>query len=615
MLSLWFLLAMLGTTVSATTYYVSQNGNDSNSGTGTSNSMAFRTISKGLNAAVAGDTVFLLGGSAFTLTTPVTFPKSGSSGLPIILTSDSANPATITCTTTRCLSMTDKSFITVSNLKLVGVTPNANSNGIEASSSGNGLTFRELEIQGFYRGVYMWRYGSGTGFSNFLIEGLAAHDCIDAGLMTWADVGGMFRNFVIRDSTFSHNLGDPSLVKNTGSGLVIGQGADGLVERCVAHHNGGRGGGSSGGPVGLWCYDSARIVFQFCESYANKAQRINGNVNGSPMDGDGFDMDLGSQDCIIQYCYSHDNEGAGFLFSDGGATGGYTTRNNTVRYCVSENDGIVHLGAIHFYQRQPLARAYGNTVHTARVALGFCLTSSTVGAMIKNNLFVGSGASNKLVQLSANTDIGTSKFDMNNNLYYQTGGSYQLGQSTSFSGFQATYGVESFGLNVDPLFVGVGSVGVTGIPFEAALASRYALTAASPAINKGASIAGAQRDLAGAAVPQENIFDLGAFEYSAGQTTTPVATTNPATTSTAATTTTTTMPTTTATGTTTTKASTTTTTTKASTTTTTTKASTTTKAPTTCALSSCTAQACQNKTSCQAAKCQWNAATKSCRQP
>jgi hypothetical protein len=68
-------------TASATEYYVSPTGSDSNPGTLAS---PFATIQKGANTAVAGDTVWLRGGT-YTITTPttsgagITFTKSGTS--------------------------------------------------------------------------------------------------------------------------------------------------------------------------------------------------------------------------------------------------------------------------------------------------------------------------------------------------------------------------------------------------------------------------------------------------------------------------------------------------------------------------------------------------------
>src|SRR4051794_19049095 len=65
----------------ATDYYVATTGSDSNAGTMTA---PFATLQKGVNTAVAGDTVYIRGGT-YKITTPATsgaginFTKSGTS--------------------------------------------------------------------------------------------------------------------------------------------------------------------------------------------------------------------------------------------------------------------------------------------------------------------------------------------------------------------------------------------------------------------------------------------------------------------------------------------------------------------------------------------------------
>src|SRR4051794_24208913 len=80
------LLAMVpARSAQATDYYVATTGSDSNPGTMAS---PFATLQKGVNTAVAGDTVYIRGGT-YSITTPVTsgagvnFTKSGTSANPI----------------------------------------------------------------------------------------------------------------------------------------------------------------------------------------------------------------------------------------------------------------------------------------------------------------------------------------------------------------------------------------------------------------------------------------------------------------------------------------------------------------------------------------------------
>ena len=58
------------------------------------------------------------------------------------------------------------------------------------------------------------------------------------------------------------------------------------------------------------------------------------------VDGDGFDLDGGVTNSVIQYCYSHDNDGPGLMLYGYTDAGVATWNNNTIRYCVSQNDAV-----------------------------------------------------------------------------------------------------------------------------------------------------------------------------------------------------------------------------------------------------------------------------------
>jgi hypothetical protein len=67
-----------------------------------------------------------------------------------------------------------------------------------------------------------------------------------------------------------------------------------------------------GGPCGIWTAASRRVVIQQCDSFDNRT--------GRAADGDGFDLDGGCVECVLQYDYSHGNDGAGILvYTYGGA--------------------------------------------------------------------------------------------------------------------------------------------------------------------------------------------------------------------------------------------------------------------------------------------------------
>ena len=78
----------------------------------------------------------------------------------------------------------------------------------------------------------------------------------------------------------------------------------------------------------IWTYDSNRVTIRNCSSYDNLS---------SLHDGSGFDLDLGVNNSVIEYCNSYNNYGSGFQACTGGS---YPPNvNNTSRHCTSYGDG------------------------------------------------------------------------------------------------------------------------------------------------------------------------------------------------------------------------------------------------------------------------------------
>lgn len=124
-----------------------------------------------------------------------------------------------------------------------------------------------------------------------------------------------------------------TLHDNGGDGVMMGPVDHGSIDNCVAYHNG----VLRNVRLGLWCWDSHDVVIQNSESYGNMAPFYNSDTR----DGGGFDLDLGTNDCIIQYCYSHDNTGEGYLIMTWPIGYGYSrgvSQKQTLRYCISERD-------------------------------------------------------------------------------------------------------------------------------------------------------------------------------------------------------------------------------------------------------------------------------------
>src|SRR5262249_10460260 len=153
------------------------------------------------------------------------------------------------------------------------------------------------------------------------------------------------------------------------------------VERCVAHDNGWLN-TNVGGPVGIMLWDSSYSVLQYNEAYRNRT--------ANAVDGDGLDLDQFCDHCVMQYNYTHDNDGAGlFVCSNGNAPTAY----NIVRYNVSENDARTATGAGGIWVSGNHTDVYCNTVYMspgAGPALSIWVPNpaSDYAIHVFNNIFV-----------------------------------------------------------------------------------------------------------------------------------------------------------------------------------------------------------------------------------
>ena len=114
-------------------------------------------------------------------------------------------------------------------------------------------------------------------------------------------------DFYVGNCSVYRNAGIPGKGSHSGNGIVLAQVDGALIERCRAYENGGLNDYEGGGPVGIWVWDANRVVMQFNESHHNRT--------GSSKDGGGFDLDGGVRNSTVQYNYSHDNDGPGYLLA------------------------------------------------------------------------------------------------------------------------------------------------------------------------------------------------------------------------------------------------------------------------------------------------------------
>ncbi|WAB80409.1 hypothetical protein OVN18_07435 [Microcella daejeonensis] len=270
-------------------------------------------------------------------------------------------PTTATRARLRGLLILNVGGVTVQDLTVIanGTTV---LNGIELSNTlGNnnrrpGVTVQRVDVTGFpLSGILIGGKNasntSKSGFSNVLIQQVDSYGNGDAGIQSFGNLcdannaNYSHLNVTVRQVAVFDNLGVPNKMvpncsgameaTNSGNGIVLGDVKDSLIEQSFAFRNGANNNFGGGGPVGIWAYNADNIVIQNNTSYSNRS---------ATKDGGGFDLDGGVINSVMQYNYSYDNTGAGYLVFQ--YEGARPLNNNMVRYNISRNDGRGVAGGI-----------------------------------------------------------------------------------------------------------------------------------------------------------------------------------------------------------------------------------------------------------------------------
>ena len=103
------------------------------------------------------------------------------------------------------------------------------------------------------------------------------------------------------------------------------------------------------------------MIFQFNESHHNNTALSH--------DGDGFDLDRNISNSAMQYNYSHDNDGGGYMMSQ--PENNFLHKDNVVRYNIGQNDGRKNsYGRIDIWGRIRFAEVYNNTIYMNQAPSG-----------------------------------------------------------------------------------------------------------------------------------------------------------------------------------------------------------------------------------------------------
>ncbi|WP_233635779.1 right-handed parallel beta-helix repeat-containing protein [Hymenobacter setariae] len=318
----------------AATYFVSPLGDDAQAGT--TAGTAWRTIDR-VNAAtfLPGDRVLFEGGQTFVGSINLG-SNAGTPAKPLVISSYGSQPAIIASGSSSGLYGYNVAGIEVRRLTFKGSGARTNTEqGVSfyvdsPATNLNYLRLDSLDVSGYLHGGILVASWNGTsGYSDVRITNCQAHANGESGISSFSEDLAAHHNWYVGNCQVYDNAGVPEVTyTNTGNGIVLA-GIDGaLVENCEAYHNGWLNANPGGGPVGIWGYCCNNLVIQHCESHHNSS--------GTAHDGGGFDLDGGCTNSILQYNYSHDNGGPGYLLAQ--YYNAPPMHDLTVRYNVSEND-------------------------------------------------------------------------------------------------------------------------------------------------------------------------------------------------------------------------------------------------------------------------------------
>lgn len=490
------LLILVSTYGFGASYYISATGNDS--ATGTSPSHAWKTLGRVNSAALeTGDEIYFHGGNTFAGTLSISVD-----GLSV--RSYGSGDATIDAGSGDGIDIYDAGGASISGLEIKGgwnsvLQSGSTGSGVNAfcdltgAKKLQGLSIVNVSIHGFQQcGIVVGAWpsdGSQSGFSSVLISccraysngqaGIESYGYFDINATTYAHTG-----FVVEFCTVYDNEGLSNSAIATGNGIVLGQVQNAKIQYCESYQNGALNTFPTAGPVGIWAWDSDDVTIQNCESHHNQS---------STFDGDGFDLDGGVINSVMQYNYSHDNVGAGLLIAE--YAGAKPQFNLTIRYNISQNDGVkVGGGVILWSGGTPVhqCQIYNNTIFTTQSTPAINISCPAQNVGFRNNVIIS--ANSYLVEAPAGqTDV---VFQAND--YWGNGAgfsmSWQGADVISLENWrslgQEASGGTNYGLWCDPQYADLGGGGTIGNPTVFRRLTAYRLKLTSPMVKAGIPMEG-----------------------------------------------------------------------------------------------------------------------------
>jgi hypothetical protein len=509
-------------------YYVSSNGDDAATG---DISNPWRTVQRVNNGTyLPGDRILFQGGDTFSGTLYLTAPSAGTAANPVLISSYGTGAATIAAGTGMGLYIYNTAGIYVSNLNIVGAIGNTTF-GIcfYADLAGNikldTVNIDQVDVSQFSTGISIGAWNNLTGFKNVSITSSNIHDNFYDGINIYGYTSSTLAGYPNQNIYIGHviahdNAGTAGLSQATGSGITVGNSDGVLIERSLAFNNGANN-THDGGPYGIWAWDSNNVVMQLNESHDNHT--------AGQTDGGGFDLDGGVTNSTLQYNYSHDNDGPGYLIAQySGAR--KLNSGNTIRYNISQNDGRRNgTAGVQLWNGGSGIKSiqiFNNTIYMSPATTrprGIYLQTVTANVAIRNNILITTGGVPPL-QVSA----GQNGIAVQGNDYWTYGGSLNIVWASAtykdLPSFRTNTGMEKYnglptGSAVDPQLNAPGTGGSIDNPDALNTLTAYSPQPGSPMIDTALwlqtlfGVKPGPTDFMGTVTFRGLAYDVGAVEY------------------------------------------------------------------------------------------------------
>ena len=552
-------------------FYVRTAGSDTNcNGTvnvddsaGVRPNCAWQTTSKASNPAskyLGFTTIHFQGGQTFTgsmtwTTTKAQGPLSiqdDGSGTCLVLGTNMGCPIlSITSGGGNGIFMSNINGFTVQNFRIlgtVGVTNPCSSFTTETNlgifldnSSGSTFnsTINNVEVKSFNKEVYIKGANNnyyGNVITNNWLHGVSSASCDNVGLMHELGVW----NFTVSGNLIE-NIGSIAGTASgyfdgcCGNGFIMADGGGGKNQYSIDEFNVTRNFNANsttcGSGAGNWTFGAGFVKIINNESYGGSLV-----PNVGACDGDGFDLDGGSNHNLVAYNYSHGNE-SGFTHFIGNVGSASWIANATV-FNISENDGNgnagnggggITVGANGASQNITSSIWSNNTIVNtntgSQITAPLVTMDQNINLIIVNNIFYGTAAGALLFrQFGVGSSASVSNFTIDYNDWYRAAPCtsanpcFNVGNTiyNAFTDWQIGTGQDAHGISANPNFVGaVGSQGTcytSGVPVSpqsisnCGSGSPYQLTTGSPAVNSGNPISNYASRIVSAVIPTTDYF-------------------------------------------------------------------------------------------------------------